>query len=95
MHPIPSPPNGHAIGSEEVVPSTSELLIDVKSAMSAVVDLVPKAKFLLPGTTNRCMSWMCLVHSTRRRIAQGSGQQHKPSVDERAYAPTYRAPVQA
>ena len=44
---------------------------------------------------NWCMSWRCLVHSTRRRIAQGSGQQHRPGVDERAYAPTYRAPVPA
>ena len=42
-----------------------------------------------------CMSWTCQVHSTRRRIGQGSGQQHRPSVDERVYAPTCRAPSQA
>ena len=33
MYPIPPPPYGHAIGSEEVVPRSSELPVDMKSTM--------------------------------------------------------------
>ena len=75
MHPIPPHPNGHAIGSEEVVPSASELPIDVKSATRAVVDLVPKLKVLIPGTTvGACLgcAWFTALVDVSPRVAGSS-----------------------
>ena len=72
MHPIPPPPNGHAIGGKEVIPSASELSIDVKSATRAVVDLVPKAKVFLPGTTvGACLggAWFTALVDVSPRVA--------------------------
>jgi len=50
-NPIPSQPDGHAIGGEEVVPGSSDLTVDRNPAVGAGVDFVPKEKTILPGTT--------------------------------------------